>query len=260
MSVYDEISAEVNRSIQKHGMQLNVPMGTGPEAMPLVDIGHGPLGWSVRYNHASVLADRARRSTDHDFAHGGGTWRHILLEEVFEAIAESDPAKLRMELVQVGAIVVKMINLLDLSNEPLAAEIGPTAETTPVVHLPQPEDAFGVTHGASVEQAMGLMAGQFQFLKEAAPTIKRLQGVIEKKAIEEKKTMLGQVIADKYDLTPIFMEDKVDGSDVVAVEWSAVFPVLVELTSQLQTAETTIADRPYTPVTLASCTTGSADA
>jgi len=37
----------------------------------------------------------------------------VLLEEVFEALAETDPAKMRGELVQVAAVAVKMIELID---------------------------------------------------------------------------------------------------------------------------------------------------
>lgn len=41
------------------------------------------------------------------------TWRHILLEETYEAFAESDPVKLRRELVQVAAVVVAWIESID---------------------------------------------------------------------------------------------------------------------------------------------------
>jgi hypothetical protein len=40
-------------------------------------------------------------------------WDTILLEEVTEAMAESDPAKIRAELVQVAAVAVAMIESLD---------------------------------------------------------------------------------------------------------------------------------------------------
>lgn len=45
--------------------------------------------------------------------HGGLTWRHILAEEMFEALAESDPAKLRAELVQVAAVAVQWVEAID---------------------------------------------------------------------------------------------------------------------------------------------------
>jgi hypothetical protein len=53
------------------------------------------------------LCDRADRNDRK-------TWRHILIEEVVEALAEpTDPAAMRAELVQVAAVVVTMIEDLD---------------------------------------------------------------------------------------------------------------------------------------------------
>jgi hypothetical protein len=46
-------------------------------------------------------------------ADGRVTWRHILTEEVYEAFAESDPTKLRAELVQVAAVAVQWIQAID---------------------------------------------------------------------------------------------------------------------------------------------------
>lgn len=40
-------------------------------------------------------------------------WDGILLEEVYEALAEDDPAKARAELVQVAAVAVAMIESID---------------------------------------------------------------------------------------------------------------------------------------------------
>jgi hypothetical protein len=47
------------------------------------------------------------------FQTGRGTWRHVLREEIYEAFAESDPAKLRSELVQAGAVIVKWLEILE---------------------------------------------------------------------------------------------------------------------------------------------------
>lgn len=43
---------------------------------------------------------------------GTGTYRHILLEEVYEAMAESDPEKLKTELIQVAAVAVAWVEKL----------------------------------------------------------------------------------------------------------------------------------------------------
>jgi hypothetical protein len=40
-------------------------------------------------------------------------WTGILLEEVYEALAESDPAKIRTELVQVAAVCAAWIHDID---------------------------------------------------------------------------------------------------------------------------------------------------
>lgn len=53
------------------------------------------------------LCDRAERR-------GRKTWRHILVEEVVEALAEPcDKAAMRTELVQAGAVIITMIGDLD---------------------------------------------------------------------------------------------------------------------------------------------------
>lgn len=59
------------------------------------------------------VADRYRASCDAAARAGRVTWRHILLEEVYEGLAEEHPAKLRSELVQVAAVVVNWIEDID---------------------------------------------------------------------------------------------------------------------------------------------------
>jgi hypothetical protein len=58
-------------------------------------------------------ADRERYYTDHAAQNGHLTWRHILTEEFYEALAESDPVKLRAELVQVAAVAVAWVEDID---------------------------------------------------------------------------------------------------------------------------------------------------
>jgi predicted house-cleaning noncanonical NTP pyrophosphatase (MazG superfamily) len=58
-------------------------------------------------------ADRAKLECATAYQQGELTWRHILAEEFFEALAESDPAALRVELVQTAAVAVKWIQSLD---------------------------------------------------------------------------------------------------------------------------------------------------
>lgn len=58
-------------------------------------------------------ADFRRARCESAFADGVGTWTDILLEEVWEALAERDPEKLREELVQVAAVAVSWVEALD---------------------------------------------------------------------------------------------------------------------------------------------------
>lgn len=58
-------------------------------------------------------ATRMRMDTQVSFAQGKGTWRHVLLEEVYEALAETDLKKLRAELVQVAAVAVSWVEAID---------------------------------------------------------------------------------------------------------------------------------------------------
>lgn len=95
-----EVYAERERQHAKWGEQ-NHPNGT---AYPNAET-------------AISMADSARRHCDMAFRHGGGTWRHILDEEIYEAYAEVDPVKLREELVQVAAVTVAWIEAIDREQE-----------------------------------------------------------------------------------------------------------------------------------------------
>lgn len=58
-------------------------------------------------------AEQAKRECAAAWQGGELTWRHILAEEFFEALAESDPAALRGELVQTAAVAVHWVQSLD---------------------------------------------------------------------------------------------------------------------------------------------------
>lgn len=90
-----EIRDERDRQDTKWGEQ-NHPDGTGGEFF-------------------KKRADAARRNcqlaaADPDI---GPQWVLILLEEAYEAAAESDPAKLRAELIQVAAVAQQWIEAID---------------------------------------------------------------------------------------------------------------------------------------------------
>lgn len=69
-----------------------------------------PDGTSEEY---AWIADAYRAVTQENAAKGTVTWHDILLEEVFEAMAEEDPVKLRKELVQAGAVIAAWIESMD---------------------------------------------------------------------------------------------------------------------------------------------------
>ncbi|SOD80061.1 hypothetical protein SAMN06272781_6848 [Streptomyces sp. 1222.2] len=91
--VLAEVQAERERQDARWGEQ-NHPDGTG--ALSCV-----------------LERDKARQGCESAFQRGAGTWMHVLIEEVFEAFAEEDPAKLRAELVQVAAVAVAWIAAID---------------------------------------------------------------------------------------------------------------------------------------------------
>lgn len=59
------------------------------------------------------MADEARTACDAKHKSGRGTWADILKEEFYEALAESDPDKLRAELIQVAAVAVSWVEAID---------------------------------------------------------------------------------------------------------------------------------------------------
>lgn len=92
--VLEDVSAERGRQFAKHGDQAHLPNGTG--------------SW-----YDGVLARQARAATDAAAAAGTVTFRHILLEEVHEALAEGDDEALRAELIQVAAVAVQWAEAID---------------------------------------------------------------------------------------------------------------------------------------------------
>ena len=92
LGVLPEIDDERKRQDEKWGEQ-NHHDGTGP------GFARGADARRERCQQAAKL--------------GLVTYRHILDEEVWEAFSETDPSKLRAELVQVAAVAVAWIEKLD---------------------------------------------------------------------------------------------------------------------------------------------------
>lgn len=51
--------------------------------------------------------------TDNAAADGTLTWKHVLSEEFHEALAETNPARLRAELIQVAAVAARWVEDID---------------------------------------------------------------------------------------------------------------------------------------------------
>lgn len=59
------------------------------------------------------VRDVAQQMCRHADAAGRVTWRHILMEEIAEAFAETDPRRIRTELGQAAAVCIAWIQALD---------------------------------------------------------------------------------------------------------------------------------------------------
>lgn len=94
-AVLEEVAAERWSQDQKWGAQDH-PDGTADNP-------------TLRAAWAMSARDECNRAAKL----GKLTWRHIMSEEVAEAHAESDPAKLRAELIQVAAVAVAWIESID---------------------------------------------------------------------------------------------------------------------------------------------------
>lgn len=54
-----------------------------------------------------------QRQNDVQYEHGQSNWTSVLLEEVYEALSETEPERLREELVQVAAVAVAWVEHID---------------------------------------------------------------------------------------------------------------------------------------------------
>ncbi|WP_328739904.1 hypothetical protein OHA91_22890 [Streptomyces erythrochromogenes] len=89
-----ELDAERGRQLAKFGDQRH-PDGTQDDA----------------YNR--TMRDAARAICEQHANRETLTWAHVLDEEYREALAETDPAKLRAELIQIAAVCAAWVSDLD---------------------------------------------------------------------------------------------------------------------------------------------------
>ncbi len=101
LSIVAEIVGERARQDQKWGDPHDVADGTGAH----VTFFGGDTFADLR--------DATQAAVDAAAAVGGSRMSWVLLEEVFEALAESDEQKLRAELIQVAAVAAKWVQIID---------------------------------------------------------------------------------------------------------------------------------------------------
>jgi hypothetical protein len=99
-------------------------------------------------------ADQFRRVTELAVAEGRLTWRHVLREEVYEAFAETHPARLRTELVQVAAVAQAWIEAIDRRQAGDVRQVSDGAE-----HLPAHRERPGRDAVRPADLGMGSGTG-----------------------------------------------------------------------------------------------------
>lgn len=106
-----EVAGERAQQDLKWGPPRDVQDGTGA---------HVPLAGQNYTIWRDAMQQRVNRLAER----GEPMMANVLLEEVFEALAESDQAKLRAELIQVAAVAVKWVRIIDerAMREQLAAD------------------------------------------------------------------------------------------------------------------------------------------
>jgi hypothetical protein len=101
--VLDDIRAERARQVFRYGDNADTPDGTGPEVMWLNNIS----------GLSATTIEKAFRDEYESHGEVAPSWMHLVREEVAEAFLETNPTRLRAELVQVGALVASWIEQID---------------------------------------------------------------------------------------------------------------------------------------------------
>ncbi|MDR2896009.1 MAG: hypothetical protein LBV30_05105 [Propionibacteriaceae bacterium] len=107
--VLAEVDDERDRQHSRWGDQSQLPDGTGPDELHHVSY---PCDESVGWTYHDWRGDR-QSEAEYLAARGTLTFAAILQEEVAEALAESDPGRLRAELIQVAAVAVQWVEAID---------------------------------------------------------------------------------------------------------------------------------------------------
>lgn len=119
-AVLAEVHAERIRQDAKWGQQ-NHPTWFPGDLVDVTFHHRQAEMWKALNDQRVNTANAAGCSSDRNSA-----WDGVLLEEVFEALAESDPVARRAELVQVAAVAVAAIEHIDRQSAPSSPVEGKT--------------------------------------------------------------------------------------------------------------------------------------
>ena len=111
-AIQAEVLAEIQRAWTKFGAQHDVP----DVDQVLMNREGGCYPKRMAEEYEIPTAPRAQYLTDLEFARGQGTWAHILVEELAEAVEAATvgtPQALRLELLQVAAVAIRWIDAID---------------------------------------------------------------------------------------------------------------------------------------------------
>ena len=103
--VLTDVSVERAKQRARYGSNDDLEWGTGPETRWLIPFTYEP----------ATAVERILRADyeEYEEATGKPTWVHLLREELAEAFAETDPIRLREELIQVAALAVSWAEKID---------------------------------------------------------------------------------------------------------------------------------------------------
>lgn len=103
--VLSDVARERSRGDALHGALGEPPPEGRPGADTYVD---GTGGVAFEWAREAIRLREQRESNN-----GRGKWAYVLLEEVFEALAETDPKLLRKELIQAASVCCKWAEAID---------------------------------------------------------------------------------------------------------------------------------------------------
>lgn len=100
LKIFRDVSDERESQLKKWGVQY------------LPDLEPVPSSWACRILYKS-MADDWKQTNAYRVNDGTIAWDGILLEEVYEALAEGDTDRLREELIQAAAVIVAWVEDID---------------------------------------------------------------------------------------------------------------------------------------------------